>query len=266
MIYAVSFSPTQTTRTVVTHIAKTIASRQNLPFTEIDYTRPDIRKKGLSFQPDDTVVFGMPVYAGRIPNLIAKDLSAIIGNGSLCIPVVLFGNRAFDDALIELRDRLMQCGMHPVAAGAFVGQHSFSDTLGAGRPNAYDLALAEDLGSLFLDRIKNISVNAVDVPGNPAPYGGYYQPRKTDGTPIDIRKVKPETNENCCRCGLCADLCPMGSISKSDPHIIEGICIKCGACIKRCPHHAKYISDAGYLAHKADLEISQAEAKPSKIF
>ena len=51
------------------------------------------------------------------------------------MPVVLFGNRNYDDALIELRDLLQADGFGCIAAGAFVGEHSFSRTLGAGRPD-----------------------------------------------------------------------------------------------------------------------------------
>lgn len=265
MIYAVHFSPTLTTKTITTHIASAIAAAEKNTFCEIDYTSPSLRKEGLTFSPADIVVFGMPVYAGRVPNLIAKDIPRIKGSGAQCIPVVLFGNRAFDDALIELRDLLTDCGMVPVAAGAFVGQHSFSDTLGAGRPDKNDLALAEKLASLAIDRIRS-GISSVNVPGNPRPYGGYYQPRLADGTPIDIRRVKPRTHENCDSCGLCIKLCPMGAISAEDPKSITGFCIKCGACIRQCPRQAKYIDDEGYLAHKRDLEINQATPKESKIF
>ena len=265
MIYAVSFSPTLTTKKVVTHIAAHLAKKLFTDFHEIDYTVPSLRKDGITFTSDDLVIFGMPVYAGRVPNLIAKDIPNITGSGAKCVPVVLYGNRAFDDALIELRDLLINCGMKPLAAGAFVGQHSFSETLGAGRPNSKDLALCKELAELVYSRLSD-PPDMVDVPGTPFPYGGYYQPRLSDGTPIDIRKVKPKTNERCVSCGQCTALCPMGAISKTTPSLVEGICIKCGACIKRCPVGAKYIDDEGYLAHKRDLEINQATPKESKIF
>ena len=264
MIYSVYFSPTLTTKKLTNHIAAALSRRMDAECREIDYTDAGVRRSGLCFAEEDIVVFGMPTYAGRVPNLIMKQMTNICGNGAKCIPVVTFGNRAFDDALIELRDILKNSGLKPIAAGAFSCEHSFSYSLGAGRPNDEDLALAEQLAELAYSR--RDYAEEIEVDGEPYPYRGYYQPRLSDGTPIDIRKVKPKTNENCISCGYCVKICPMQAIAQSDPREITGICIKCGACMKRCPMQAKYIDDAGYLAHKRDLELNQAAAKKSVIF
>ena len=58
----------------------------------------------------------------------------------------------------------------------------------------------------------------------------------------------------CVDCGLCAAVCPMGSISAEDPSQVNGICIKCQACVKKCPTGAKYFDDAAFLSHVAMLE------------
>ena len=79
----------------------------------------------------------------------------IKGGGALAVPIVLFGNRNFDDALAELRDILAGDGFYPLAAGAFVGEHSFSRVLGAGRPDAADFAKADELAALIAERIAN---------------------------------------------------------------------------------------------------------------
>ncbi|MBR4080016.1 MAG: flavodoxin family protein, partial [Christensenellaceae bacterium] len=126
MIYSVYFSPTGRTKTTVNRVAGRLAELFGKEYREIDYTDAEVRKAGICFSEEDLVVFGMPTYAGRVPNLIMKQMTNIVGNGARCIPVVTFGNRAFDDALIELRDILQRSGMIPVAAGAFVGEHSFS--------------------------------------------------------------------------------------------------------------------------------------------
>lgn len=47
---------------------------------------------------------------------------------AIAIPIVLFGNRNYDDALIELRNLLEEDGFNTIAAGAFVGEHAFSYT------------------------------------------------------------------------------------------------------------------------------------------
>ena len=127
-IWAVYFSGTGTTQRTVERIAGGIASRLNLPAESVDFSRPAVRQETLRFGEKDLVVFGTPVYAGRVPNVLLPFLrERIVGGGALAVPVVLFGNRNYDDALIELRNILAADGMHPIAAGALCGcgrQHS----------------------------------------------------------------------------------------------------------------------------------------------
>lgn len=73
----------------------------------------------------------MPVIAGRVPNVLLKFLDTLQGGGALAVPVVLYGNRNFDDALIELRNILQDRGFYAIGAAAFIGEHSFS---GSWRP------------------------------------------------------------------------------------------------------------------------------------
>ncbi len=94
------------------------------------------------------MIFGTPVYAGRVPNLLLPYIrDKVKGNGALAVPVSLFGNRNFDDGLIELRNVLEADGFHTVAGGAFVGEHSFSRTLGAGRPGRPGYGTGRGAGS-----------------------------------------------------------------------------------------------------------------------
>ena len=147
-IWAVYFSGTGTTRRAVERIAGGIAARLALPVETVDFSRPALRQETLRFEETDLVVFGTPVYAGRVPNVLLPFLQEKIrGGGALAVPVVLFGNRNYDDALIELRNILAADGLHPIAAGAFVGEHSFSRELGQGRPNAADQALMDEFAA-----------------------------------------------------------------------------------------------------------------------
>ena len=140
-VWAVYFSGTGTTERTVTHIAGELARLLAAPCRSLDFTRPQARQQELNFCQSDLVVLGTPVYAGRVPNVLLPFLrEKVRGGGALAVPVVLFGNRNYDDALIELRDILQQDGFRCVAAGAFVGEHSFSRTLGAGRPDDGDMA------------------------------------------------------------------------------------------------------------------------------
>ena len=269
-IWAVYFSGTGTTRRTVERIAGGIASRLNLPAESVDFSRPAVRQEMLGFGEKDLVVFGAPVYAGRVPNVLLPFLQErIVGGGALAVPVVLFGNRNYDDALIELRNILAADGMHPIAAGAFVGEHSFSRVLGADRPNAEDEALMDEFAARVAALAAGLDaapVKSVAVRGQ-EPLRPYYTPRDRAGNPINILKVKPKTDlSRCGGCGLCADLCPMGSIDPADVSAVRGICIKCCACVKGCPTGAKFFDDAGYLYHQHELEAQYARPAENEVF
>lgn len=269
-IWAVYFSGTGTTRRTVERIAGGIASRLNLPAESVDFSRPAVRQETLGFGEKDLVVFGTPVYAGRVPNVLLPFLrERVVGGGALAVPVVLFGNRNYDDALIELRNILAADGMHPIAAGAFVGEHSFSRVLGADRPNAEDEALMDE----FAARVAELAAGLDAAPVKSAAVRGqeplrpYYTPRDRAGKPINILKVKPKTDlSRCGGCDLCADLCPMGSIDPADVSAVRGICIKCCACVKGCPTGAKFFDDAGYLYHQHELEAQYARPAENEVF
>ena len=260
-VAALYFSPTYTTRKTVESIAKGIVSRlgksgHSTQYKTINVTTPLMRRETPSFAQGDIVVFGVPVYIGRVPNLIRDFFASIKGNGAIGVPVVVYGNRAFDDALIELYDIMQENGFRCISAAAFIGEHSFSYTLGGGRPDDADLAIATSYGEEIAGKLLcgySIPQN-LSVPGNPYPYK-FYNAKSSENKSIDIRKVKPETDpEKCNNCGLCAMLCPMGAIDSTNCSLTPGICIKCCACIKKCKTKAKYFTDPTYLEHKEILE------------
>jgi len=257
-VWAVYFSATGTTQKVTENIAKVIAQKLEAEYAVYDFTLPAARMNALTFHADDLVVFGTPVYAGRVPNVLLKYLETIEGNAAAAVPVVLYGNRDYDDALIELRDILEKGNLHTIAATACIGEHSFSYILAKVRPDEKDMLVVNDFACKIAEKVKDIAdmagMEPIPVKGMPDPYRGYYQPRDRNGNPVDIRKVRPLTNEACNSCMICADVCPMGSISRDDVREFTGICIKCGACIKKCPLHAKYYADEAFLYHQHELE------------
>ena len=217
------------------------------------------------------LVFGLGVccFAAARDGLDKTMQHTIDGSGAIAVPIVTFGNRAFDNSLIELRNILEAHGFHTIAAAAFACEHSFSTTLGAGRPDADDLAEAATFAHAVTGKLAALA--ALDT--LPAPIAvdgdaeaGYYQPRDRHGVFIDIRKVKPLTSDACDQCGLCAAACPMGAIDPSDVTKVPGICIKCGACIKKCPQSAKYYDDTGYLYHKEELEAMYGVRRAANSF
>lgn len=271
-VYNVYFSATGTTKKVTTALATQLAEMLGAQYQELSFTLPAARGNDLRFGKDDLVVLGTPVYAGRVPNLLLPYIKEkIIGDGALGIPVVLYGNRNFDDALMELRNVMTENGFHTVSACAMVGEHSFSRILGAGRPDAADMALVTDLAEKTAKLVLMLDAPPaapVAVEGND-PIKPYYTPRDRKGAPIEgFLQAKPVTDmDKCTNCGLCAALCPMGSIDFNDVSQVTGKCIKCCACIKGCPTGAKIFTHAGYAYHQHELEEQYGGTRAeSKIF
>jgi ferredoxin/protein involved in ribonucleotide reduction len=262
------FSATDTTKKVVSGIAENISENigKEITINIINFTLPGVRKDPVSFTKEDVVIVGVPVYAGRVPNILLKYLNSVTGNGALAVPVVVYGNRNYDDALIELKDILELNGFNVIAGGAFIGEHSFSKTLAKDRPDEKDMAIVCEFANQIYTKITTQdNTQIIAVNGN-TPYRKYYMPKNKDGGPVDLRKVTPKTNSNCTDCKLCVDVCPMGSIDYEDVSKLIGICIKCGACTKKCPTQAKYYDDDDYLRHKFELEIDFAYRREPELF
>ncbi len=270
-VLSVYFSATGTTKKVVSQIAENLAIYLGVKCETFDFTLAKMRTIEIKIEKEDLVVFGTPVYAGRVPNVLLKYLSTIYGNGAVAVPIVVYGNRNYDDALIELRDILEKGDFKTIAAASFIGEHSFSKILAKGRPDKEDLNIALDFSEMLLTKINQIEdykdiIDPINVNGSDYPYRGYYQPRDRFGNLINILKVKPNTADNCNDCKLCVKVCPMNSINYDDVRSFNGICIKCGACLKICPKNAKYYDDKGYLYHKKELEEMYSKRLEPEIF
>lgn len=281
------FSGTGTTEKIVKSISARMAKYlENQNFTkaeDVDFTPPAARQRTYKFGAGDVIVFGVPVIAGRVPNVLLGFLDTLEGGEAIAVPVVLYGNRNYDDALIELRNILEKKRFHTIAGAAFIGEHSFSKVLAAGRPDEEDMAKADAfadavgakirmlLGSSRGDDMKLLELlrmqGPIEVSGE-EPLRKYYQPRDRRGEAINILKVKPKLDAaKCTSCGICAAVCPMGSIKPELPGIVEGICIKCCGCEKKCPEGALYFDDPGYIYHKEELEFMYAgERREPEVF
>ncbi len=243
----------------------------------INFTPKKARDKVYAFDADDIVIFGTPVIAGRVPNVLLKFLDTLEGGGAMAVPVVLYGNRDFDDALIELRNILEDKGFNTIAGAAFIGEHSFSETLAAGRPDAEDMKIANQFACDIADKVlwlvresegDNDRLTAVLEQACPVEVDGqepirpYYKPRDRKGEHINILKVIPKLDASkCTGCGMCVPVCPMGSIKETAPGVVDGICIKCCGCVKKCPEKALYYDDPGYLYHKEELEAMYGDIR-----
>jgi len=65
-------------------------------------------------------VIAVPSFGGRVPEPAVKRLEEIRGNEALCTAVCVYGNRAYEDTLIELSDAARKSGFRVIAGIAAV--------------------------------------------------------------------------------------------------------------------------------------------------
>jgi len=194
-VYAVYFSATGNTRKVTTTLANALAVSFDVPLEVRDFTLPAAREEAYEFAAGDLVVFGMPTYAGKLPNKLLDFVkSGIHGNGALAVPVVTFGNRSFDNSLAELCACLEGDGFHTIGAGAFACRHAFTDALAEGRPDSDDMAELAKLGSAVVGRIVRMTEYPAPVTVDGNADAPYYRPLGLDGEPKVFLKAKPKTD------------------------------------------------------------------------
>jgi len=256
----ICFSPTKTSQKVVEALGAAISG---VEIEKIDLTYPDFQG-GVQLGSDELAIIGVPVYAGRVATPAADRLRTIKGNNTPAIIVVLYGNREYEDALIELRDLALENSFIPFAACAFIGEHSFSSSdmpIAAGRPDEADLAAARDFGEKVfatLTAMDDMVVKPpVEVPGN--------SPYKEGMGPLPFT---PMVNHlECTKCGECLSTCPSGAISLGNEiEMDNGLCVFCCACIKNCPEEAITIEAAPLQQKKQWLHENCRERKDPSFF
>ena len=226
------FSPTGTTRSIVQAVSRGIAIPES---RHTDITASADRSAPLHLDEGELLVIGVPVYAGRVPALLVDWLDELHAKNTPTVCLVVYGNREYEDALIELRDILQRRGCRPTAFGAFIGEHSFSSDetpIAVHRPDAEDIRQAEMFGKKVRQKLlapKEIERD-ISIPGN-VPY--------KEGMPRrNIECI--EINEKCTQCGICATVCPVDAIDPDQDYRVDaGVCILCCACIKYCPEQAR---------------------------
>jgi ferredoxin len=257
----VYFSPTGTTQKVLESIAKGIAVED---VEHINLTLPEGAQQTIPPFSDELVIMGAPVYGGRLPVDAINRFKKIKASKTLAVPIVLYGNRDFEDALLELRNLAIELGFTPVAGGAFIGEHSFATEdvpIANGRPDSLDVQKAMDFGARIRDKVAALqSPDAqmdVEIPGR-FPYEG--GPRSMAASPV----TKEDT---CIVCGTCAGVCPTAAISINGSVATEiELCIRCCACVKNCPTGARIWEDSRLLDIANWLNKNCSTRKEPQIF
>lgn len=225
--------------------------------TGVSLTGRDADGLSRAFGANDVLLAAVPVFGGRVPDVAVRRLEGLCGNGAPAAAVVVYGNRHYDDALLELVGLLEARGFRVAGAAAFVAEHSIVRSIAAGRPDGDDLAAARDFGLRVMEKILSgiADTHGPQVPGN-EPYKRYA------GLPFH-----PRAGRNCVRCGACARECPVGAVPESDPGRTDGgRCIACMRCVAVCPVGARGLSRAAtFLARKA-IEDKCRERRVPEVF
>lgn len=252
--HLIYFSPTRTTKKIVEQIAAGLGAQQMLHhnLTLSDSSLTESINEGVA-------VIGIPVYAGRVPEVCLERMQGISSTGVPAVLVALYGNREFEDALVELRDVATTAGFSVVAAGAFIGEHSYSTAeqpIAANRPDSSDLQKAKVFGEAIAAKLAaDEELKTPNIPGDVP-----YKER------VPLGGVAPVTNsELCTLCGTCAKVCPtfvvkVGTEVKTDAED----CFMCCACVKDCPEHARELSHPR-VQERRDLLIQHCSQRKEPV-
>lgn len=220
--------------------AEAMGKSLNKPVVTYDFTLPKNRDgvKLQSFTGDDLVILSYPVYGGRIPDICLNYIENLKGKDTPCILIATYGNRDFDDALVEAEDIMSERGFIIVGRRAVVGTHSFSRDIAPGRPNREDLEGAAKFAQIVAGKELKALEKGI-IPGN-RPY------KEKNSTP---NTMMPVTDDNCIDCKACALRCPAGVISVENPKLRvkdASACLRCHRCVVYCPKKAIHFEGEVY--------------------
>lgn len=240
------FSPTGGTQKVADILCQEFVQQHGGMGVLVDLSNPHGNEEAATFTTDDLVVFAVPSFGGRVPALAAERMARLNGNGASCVLVCVYGNRAYEDTLVEMQDLAQTAGFKVVAAVAAIAEHSMLHQYATGRPDADDTTCLTKFARQIEEKLVGANAQAVpeNIPGN-RPY------KKLGGGMV------PKATRACVACGLCAQKCPAEAIDAQDPtQVNEDACIGCMRCVAICPHGARKLNGAMLAA--AGLALKKA--------
>lgn len=251
-VYKITFSPTGGTEKA----AACLAAAFGQDIQSIDLTDPAADYGRIILSPDDICITAVPSFGGRVPAAAASRLAKIQGQGAKAIAAVVYGNRDYDDTLLELQNILAGAGFRCAAAVAAVAEHSILRQFAQGRPDAEDEAQLGEFAGKIRAAIEADSINShIALPGH-TPY------REYKGVPM-----KPRAGKGCTSCGLCAQKCPVRAIPAESPSQTDTeTCISCMRCVAICPSRARSVNSLMLAAAAQKLKKSCQTRRGNELF
>lgn len=250
-LYNLVFSPTGGTKKV----ADLLTSALEGELITVDLTDSKQDFDAVSLTQEDVAVISVPSYGGRVPAVAAERLSRVHGSGARAVLVCVYGNRAYEDTLMELEDVAKQAGFQVITAVAAIAEHSIARQFAAGRPDGKDAAQLSDFAKQIQHKLSENNLTEPVIPGN-RPY------KKAGGAGLI-----PKPTKECVCCGVCAQACPVQAIDKGNPKKVdEKACISCMRCISVCPHAARKANPIMLAAAGMALKKVCAERKDYELY
>lgn len=249
-VYEIVFSPTGGTMKAADMVAQTLADAVTL--VDLSDSKKDFRSVALN--KDDVAVIAVPSYGGRVPATAVARLAKLRGNGARAVVMAVYGNRAYEDTLLELQDTAAKAGFAVIAAIAAVAEHSIAHQFATGRPDAQDQQQLKTFARSIKEKLASGELSMPHVPGN--------RPYKTSSV-----SMVPKATKACVSCGLCAQKCPVQAIDRLHPQNVDKkACISCMRCVAICPHHARRIHPIMQAAAALALKKACAQRKEAELF
>lgn len=105
-LHLIFFSPVFHTRVITRMLGARLNAELGLAETPVEHDITDYSQASpsLRFGPEDLVILASPVYGGRLPYPCRTASDAVRRRKTPALLVVSYGNRAFEDALLEMKD------------------------------------------------------------------------------------------------------------------------------------------------------------------